>query len=177
MLVFVLTGLIGYAVFDNRTVDLWPPKIHARNETARGTGGGSHLVAIDVIDAVIAGIDVPILVYRRQERGLVVSAANDAAASFYLVTKEQLIGKSPVDLHALIKPWITNFGEWSAEQMLRIAQTSATSSKPVEKTTVPMKLATTHPTFKGEWYITSNYIRLDEKQLVVTRFSNNPDRP
>lgn len=49
--------------------------------------------------------------------------------------------------------------------------------KPIGKTTVPMKLLESHPTFKGDWYITSNTIKIGDTQLVVSRFSNNAESP
>lgn len=174
LLLGTLILLLAYAVIDNRTVELWPPKIHARESDNSAKGNTPQL---EMINALISGIDVPILVYKKQEKVIIVVAANDAAADFYVVSKEQIIGKSPADLHLFIKRWISNFGEWSAEQMERIAQSSATNAKPIGKTKVPMKLTTSHPAYQGNWYITSNYIKVNETQLIVSRFSANADLP
>lgn len=63
VLLFALCATVGYAVWDNRTIDFWPPSIHAKDDVP--ASAKSSYVAI--VDAMISGIDVPIIVYRSRQ--------------------------------------------------------------------------------------------------------------
>lgn len=122
--------------------------------------------------SAIHAIDVPVLIYNDEMR---IIDANHAAADFYSVEKEQLLGRRPADLHILIRRVITNFDAWSAEQTDRVVQGEKGTLD--SKTKVPMRLSSNHPLGPAEWYITSHPITVKGDRFYVTRFSRIGGEP
>lgn len=167
----LISAVLVYAVSDNRPIEIFGLKIEPRveNPADHSTSDATFIAAAE---SIIEGLDVPVLVYKREKGNLFVVTANEAAENFYVAERPQLIGMTPVNLHTLIRPWISNFDAWSAEQMDRISKASKSSTRTIGKSRVPMKLVAGHPSFEGDWYITTNAVTSGNLQYVVSRFSN-----
>lgn len=116
---------------------------------------------------MIRAIDAPILLYRKEGNHIYVVDANKAGSLFYNLQEEQIKNKTPTELHSYIKPYMSNYPEWTAEQNDRL--TRATRGEQLGKSEVPMKL-NNHPQFQGDWYLASDYFTLSDNEYVMTRF-------
>ena len=168
VILMVVSAMLIYAIFDNRTVELWPPKIHARGGSGSGSTAADDLVR-EFLPSMLAALRDPMIAYEQVDSTIKVIAVNQGAADFYVARPEDLFGQSPVRLHEMIKPRIENFKDWAAEQMERISRASRPCGT-IGTTAVPMQLRAGHPTHEGAWVLTSGCFEAGGRRWVITKF-------
>ncbi len=126
--------------------------------------------AISILEPLVESIEeVPAILYKI-ERTPVIIVANAPARKFYNMGRD-IIGKDPINLHASVKDIVTNFPEWSQEQVVRLDALKKEVNLPM--TSTAMIIEDPNSEFQGKWRLVSSGFKIENENYLLTRFVKN----